>query len=191
MKHHINNKKTDEELVQMMNSGSKLAFEILYDRYSLSLFQFFYSRFSNKEKAEDFLQNTFLTLFQKGETFDPSRKFSSWIYTIAHNQCKTEFRNLSRGYHQVENFDFNGLVSNNGKSSERMDSSIFSEQLGLALKELSHEQQSSFILRFKHHFSIREISEILRCSEGTTKSRLFYCLKKLAKKLKQFNPYTL
>lgn len=186
-----NKNKTDEELVQKMNSGSKLAFEILYDRYSLSLFRFFYSRFGNKEKAEDFLQNTFLTLFQKGATFDSSRKFSSWIYTIAHNQCKNEFRSLSRSYHRVENFDFNDLVSNDWRSSEKMDKSIFSEHLGMALSNLSHEHQSSFILRFKHQLSIREISEILDCSEGTTKSRLFYTLKKLAKKLNHFNPYAL
>ncbi len=181
--------KTDEELVVLINNGNVFAFEMLYDRYSASLFQFFYAKLRDREKAEDFLQELFLKLFRKGESFDTSKKFSSWIYSIAHNQCKNEYRKLSRTYKQIDNFELNDLVSNVGMSSEKIDESIFSEHLRIALNTLSHEHQSSFILRFKYELSIREISEILDCSEGTTKSRIFYSLKKLAKKLKHFNPY--
>jgi len=47
-------------------------------------------------------------------------------------------------------------------------------------------QCSTFILRFQENLSIKEISQILDCSEGTTKSRLFYVTQKLSSKLKQF-----
>lgn len=183
--------KTDEELVVSMNLGDQGAFEELYDRYSIPIYNFFLSKLRNKEKAEDFLQNLFMKLLQKGKSFDSSKKFSTWFYTIAHNQCKNEFRNQSRAAVQDENFDLNSIVYNWDSSSEKMDSSIFSEHLTIALHKLGSDHHSSFILRFKHQFSIKEISEVMDCSEGTTKSRLFYSLKKLAAELKQFNPYSI
>ena len=174
-----------------MNLGNQGAFEELYERYSKPILQFFYSKLGNKEKAEDFLQNIFMKLIQSGKTFDASKKFSAWFYTIAHNQCKNEYRNLSRKAVQDDNFDLNSLVNHWDTSSERMDSSVFSEKLTLALENLGTDHQSTFILRFKHQFSIKEISTVLECSEGTTKSRIFYTLKKLASELKQFNPYSI
>ena len=53
---------------------------------------------------------------------------------------------------------------------------------------LSENHKKTFILRFKHDLSIKDIAEILETSEGTVKSRIFYTLKKLGKNLKEFSP---
>lgn len=108
---------------------------------------------------------------------------------MAHNQCKNEYRSLSRSKIEYNNIEDNRLVNNWEEGLERMDLSIFSEHLTFALNKLGNDHQSSFLLRFKYSFSIKEISEVLECSEGTTKSRLFYTLKKLATELKKFNSY--
>ena len=182
-------KLADEKLVVLLNDGDEEAFEILYDRYAKPVFNFFYMKLNSKEKAEDFLQNLFVKLIEKGSQFDEQEVFRIWFYTLAHNQCKNEYRTLSRSRVEYTNVEDNRLVNNWASSSERIDSSIFSEHLTLALNKLNDDQKSSFLLRFKYNFSMKEISEVLECSEGTTKSRLFYALRQLAKELKEFNPY--
>lgn len=179
---------TDEKLVFLLNTGDSEAFEIIYERYAKALLNFFYLKLNSKEKAEDFLQNLFVKLIESGKQFDTNRVFKTWFYTLAHNQCKNEYRKLSRTKLNYDNKEVNSLVNNWEESSDKIDSSIFSEHLTLALNKLSNSHHSSFILRFKYSFSIKEISEVLECSEGTTKSRLFYALKYLATDLKEFNP---
>ncbi|MFT5667842.1 MAG: RNA polymerase sigma-70 factor (ECF subfamily) [Vicingaceae bacterium] len=183
------NKFTDEQLIALANKGDEVAFGLIYDRYSTLMLNFFYAKLQSKEKAEDFLQNLFVKLIEKGDSFNETKTFRTWFYTLAHNQCKNEYRSLSRSKIEYNNIEDNRLVNNWEEGSEKMDSSIFSEHLTFELNKLGNDQQSSFLLRFKYSFSIKEISEVLECSEGTTKSRLFYTLKKLANELKEFNPY--
>ena len=184
-----NTEYSDEELVLEIIKGNQWAFEAIYDRYATPLYNFFFMKLGSKEKAEDLLQNIFLKLIEKANFFDEHKSFKTWFYTLAHNLCKNEYRTRSRSKVTYENIEVNRLVNNWEKSSERIDASIFSEHLSLALKNLNENQQTSFILRFKYNLSIKEISDILGCSEGTTKSRIFYTLKQLANDLKAFNPY--
>ncbi len=63
-------KLADEKLVVLLNEGDEEAFEILYDRYAKPLLNFFFMKLKSKEKAEDFLQNLFVNLIEKGSQFD-------------------------------------------------------------------------------------------------------------------------
>lgn len=190
MKKNLSRKNlTDEQLIILLNDGDEEAFGLIYDRYAESMLSFFYSKLQDREKAEDFLQNLFIKLIEKGSSFEVNKVFKTWFFTLAHNQCKNEYRRLSKLPIQEVNVEFNSLVNNWEEGLEKMDLSVFSEHLTFALKKLGNNHQSSFLLRFKYNFSIKEISEVLDCSEGTTKSRLFYTLKKLATELQEFNPY--
>jgi RNA polymerase sigma-70 factor (ECF subfamily) len=73
----------DEELASQTAAGSRAAFEELVSRYSPRLFYFLRSRFESDEDIEDLMQETFLRLFQKIDLYDPERRFSTWLYTIA------------------------------------------------------------------------------------------------------------
>jgi RNA polymerase sigma-70 factor (ECF subfamily) len=56
------------------------------------------------------------------------------------------------------------------------------------LEQMSESHRTTFILRFKHDLSLKEIAEITNTNEGTIKSRIFYALKKLSENLKEFKP---
>lgn len=71
---------------------------------------------------------------------------------------------------------------------KKYDQRQFFSALQNELDQMEIEQQTTFLLRFQQNLSIKEISNILECSEGTIKSRLFYTTKKLAARLKDFNP---
>ena len=180
---------TDEELLQLIARGNTLACDELYTRYSSRLLKFLYRLLNNdKEKAQDFLQDLFVKIIEKPERFDTSRKFSTWVYTIAANMCKNEHRNMgTRGRLLKENHE-ELFPSYQEEWLENVDKQIFRKKLAIALDDLDYLPRETFILRYQEELSIKEISQILDCSEGTVKSRLFYTLRKLAKSLKSFQP---
>jgi RNA polymerase sigma-70 factor (ECF subfamily) len=84
---------SDEELMSLVKTGREMAFEELYQRYSKRMLFYFHRNFyGDGEKAQDFLQDLFLKIIEKSNYFDVNKKFSTWIYTLASNLCKNEFR---------------------------------------------------------------------------------------------------
>lgn len=65
----------------------------MYDRYSPRMYRFFFRMlWRDAGKAEDFTQEIFLKIIEKPQLFDPERNFKTWIYTLASNLCKNEYR---------------------------------------------------------------------------------------------------
>lgn len=179
---------TDEELMAMSVQGEEHAFSELYDRYAGRLKVYFSQMLWNdQEKAEDMTQDLFLKVIRGSEQFDESRRFSTWIYAMAANMCKNEYRHHEvRKRHALKvEIEWGERTSSNDQG---IDSAAFRSSLDDALSELDHAKRSIFILRFKHHLNIKEIAEIMECSEGTVKSRIFYTLKSLSQSLKAFDP---
>ncbi len=183
------NTESDEALMRLIVQGDDKAFNVLYQRYSPKMYHYFYRMlYQNTNKAEDFTQELFIKIIEKATLFDPDKKFFSWIYTIASNMCKNEYRYQSKRkhlQHQAEDFTFEDYGE---WSTDNIDPQIFQECLQEELNELSEAHRMAFVLRYQEDLSIKEISQILDCPEGTVKSRIFYTIKKLSAKLKIFDP---
>lgn len=187
-------KLSDEKLMECIQRADMSAFNELYDRYSRRLLHYFFRELGgDQDKAQDFLQEIFLKIVQKPELFDTERKFSTWMFTVAYNMCKNEYRCLE----VREAFQTNitaEVVSRDceheyHKAEQNVDQKRFERALLAELETFDDGLRSAFLLRYQQNLSIREIGEILGCSEGTVKSRLFYATRKLAAKLKAFNPH--
>jgi RNA polymerase sigma-70 factor (ECF subfamily) len=177
----------------LSQKGNRYAFEALYERYKDRLLHFFYRMLNSRsDKAQDFLQDTFFNVLRNLDKFCSDKKFSSWIYTIAHNLCKNEYRRIEvrSNVQSYENLDYTALPFENCDSfiEDQIDLASFQNALKKELSKLDPEKYCTFILRFQENFSIKEISEIMDCSDGTVKSRLFYATKIITDKLKYFNP---
>jgi RNA polymerase sigma-70 factor (ECF subfamily) len=83
---------SDEELASQVATGSRSSFEELVSRYSSRLFYFLRHRFKTDQDIEDLIQDTFLKAFRNIHRFNPERKFSTWLYTIAIRQAISRFR---------------------------------------------------------------------------------------------------
>jgi len=181
---------SDEQLMVFIQQGNETAFLELYNRYSKKLLYYFFRMLSgDQEKAQDFLQDLFLKIVEKPEMFNEQKKFSTWLYTIAHNQCKNEYRRLEirRKFNQQEKD--NGKFSESDRGIEKfLDSKLFHHALENELYKFEPEQRLVFILRFQEDLPIKEISVITGMKEGTVKSKLFYMIKKLGQNLKDLNP---
>ena len=187
---------SDEKLMERIQHQDTSAFNELYERYSLRLLFYFYRNLGeDKDRAQDFLQDIFLKIVEKPELFDPERTFSTWIFTVAYNLCKNEYRRLENRKAVENNPDINpisqSLQSANPCPEHNIDERDFKNALFQELDKFDEDHRSTFLLRYQQNLCIEEISEILDCPEGTVKSRLYYTTKKLATKLKAFNPYSI
>ena len=86
----------DGDVVSVFLGGEERAFEELVDRYQGRLLNFVYRTISDRDRAEDLVQEVFIRVYRHIGRFDRSKKFSTWIYTIASNLAKNELRNRSR-----------------------------------------------------------------------------------------------
>jgi RNA polymerase sigma-70 factor (ECF subfamily) len=135
--------------------------------------------------AQDFLHDLFVKLIEGPDRIDSSRPFSTWIYSVAFNMCKNEYR--KQNFRKAMNGNWT-----NGQNVEfiqsDMDQHAFQSQLENLLSQADEDNKGLFIMRYELELTVSEIATILKIPEGTVKSRLFYLKKKLADILKVFNP---
>lgn len=168
--------------MQLIVSGDQAAFGELYRRYKDRMYYYFYRMLGNSaEPANDFLQELFLKLIEKPESYNPDWSFSTWFFSVANNMCKNEYRRrgVRHDFHEKEILEPRSESMNEPAiDPEQVIGKIF-ETLG----DLGEDHRSAFLLRYREGFSIKEIAGILQLPEGTIKSRLFYAKKALAVKL--------
>lgn len=178
----INHKKlSDEKLMLAIQQGSQPAFNELYRRYNQRLLYYFYRMLGNdKELAQDFLQDCFLKVIDKAHYYQPGKPFKTWIFSMAHNQCKNEYRSRdTRSKFLIEkSWEVAPIMNERGEGTDIQPELIFE-----ALNDLDETHRTAFLLKYREGFDIQEISEIMDISPGTIKSRLFYTRKKLQKQL--------
>jgi RNA polymerase sigma-70 factor (ECF subfamily) len=177
-------KLADEKLVSTMISGDTRAFNELYLRYSERMLYYFYRMLGNdRELSQDFLQDLFCKIIDKPHLFDTNRKFSTWIFSIAYNMCKNEYR--SRSIRSViGKIDNPDCISQDEVGNDEMPYQI--EDVFDCLKDFDEMHRTAFLLKYREGLSIDEISTILDLPKGTVKSRLFYTRNKIREKLKVF-----
>lgn len=174
-------KLSDEKLVVATGNGDAKAFNELYGRYRDRMFYYFYRMLGNdRELAEDFLQDLFFKIIDKPHLFDPERRFSTWIFRIAYNQCKNEYRsrdvrNVIEKVDDPDRFPQDEMI--HGEPPFR------AEDVFECLEEFDETHRTAFLLKYREGLSIDEISTVMDLPKGTVKSRLFYTRDKIRKKL--------
>jgi RNA polymerase sigma-70 factor, ECF subfamily len=171
----------DATLVAEYLGGRRRAFQELADRYHLRLLNFIYRTIGDRDRAEDLVQETFVRVYRHLHRFDPTKKFSTWIYTIASNLAKNELRNRSRNpmvlFQAIKkNWDADHRPLQWEDTSYSPDDLFrkrhLREQVEQAVAELPEHHRVVFVLREMEGKTYEEISEITGVTLGTVKSRL-------------------
>ena len=171
----------DSAVVKRFLEGEQRAFGILVDRYDNRLVNFVYRTVGDRERAQDLVQETFIRVYRHLHRFDPTKKFSTWIYTIASNLAKNELRNRSRNplvFFQTikKNWEADHRPLEWEDHSYRPDDLYrkrhLREIVEKAISELPEHHRVVFVLRELQGKTYEEISEITAVNLGTVKSRL-------------------
>ena len=168
-------------LIEAHLSGDPRAFGEIVSRYQVRLLNFVYRMIGDRERAEDLVQEAFLRVHRHLNRFDRTRKFSTWIYTIASNLAKNELRNRGRSplvaFEQARPRDvedsrpveFEDLANRPDDMYEQRQLKSLVDQ---TVAKLSSHHREVFVLRELEGKSYEEIAEIMHCNLGTVKSRL-------------------
>ncbi len=180
---------SDERLMELVVHGDERAFAVLYDRYQRKLLSYFQRMlWQDRERAEDFLQDLFTKIAQRPKSYDTGRPFRTWLYSVANNMCKNEYRRMatrSAALPELRHLDGHSTAASAGVE---LDHAQFGLRLEAELNKLDPDQKATFVMRHQEDMAIKEIAAVFGISEGTVKSRLFYTLKKLAASLPEFDP---
>ncbi len=187
---------SDEELMERFRDGDTMAFEILLSRHERAIFNFIYRMIRDREKAQDLLQETFLRVIKNKQRYIPKARFTTWLYTIARNQCIDAFRKAKHRRHASLDQPYRGEPGGRslmdklpGKSEDalqRKEAQEITLRIEEALTHLSSEQREVFVMRQFRNLRFREIAEIVGVSENTIKSRMRYALEHLRLQLADY-----
>jgi RNA polymerase sigma-70 factor (ECF subfamily) len=171
----------DNELVARFLDGEGPAFPELVSRYQSRLLNFIYRTIGDRDRAEDLVQETFIRVYRHLHRFDQTKKFSTWIYTIASNLAKNELRNRSRNplvlFQTIKkNWEADHRPLQWEDPHYRPDDLFRKRHLrGVvekAVEQLPEHHRAVFVLREMEGKTYEEISEITGVNLGTVKSRL-------------------
>lgn len=170
--------------MQRIARRDERAFAALYDRYAVRMHRYFYRMlWRDAARAEDFTQELFLKIIEKPQLFDPNRSFRTWVYALAANLCKNEFRRK-----KPAGPEWPELETDPGPGPDGLDRPVFEATLRAAIDRLSEPQRQCFVLRYQEELPVAEIAAILDCPEGTVKSRLHYALQQISEQMTIFKP---
>ena len=179
---------SDTQLVTRTVNGDVGAFNDLVARWEGPLYRFVYRYLGDAEEARDVCQEAFIRAYTNLDRFRGTAKFSSWLYQIALNVCRSQFRKKQArptvSLHEDQHERRLHLVPDDGAIPD--DSAITGERAQVvrsALAELPEAQRTVIILKEYHGLKFREIAEILGTPESTVKSRLYHGLESLARSL--------
>jgi RNA polymerase sigma-70 factor (ECF subfamily) len=176
-------KASDKALIQAARKGDQKAFAALVRRYEETVFRFSFKVCRDRVKAEETLQDTFINVFRKLDSFDAKSKFSTWLYTIVSNNClmKRRRRKIHALEESLEIFDDppDGTSPNRQWATpweKTPDEVLLHKELQTvldgAIVKLPVDYRLVFVLRDVEGRSTQETASILKITEEATKSRL-------------------
>lgn len=162
------NKPDDTRLIEDCIKGDRRAFEALLIQYEKPVFNAAFRMLNNREDASDVTQTVFLKVFENFDSFDPSRRFFSWVYRITLN----ESINWLDKQRRLEPLHSDIADSSKGPAQE-VSSAQLSSEVQAALMTIKADYRSVIVLKHFLGCSYMEIGEVLEIPEKTVKSRLF------------------
>ena len=169
---------SDEELLSNSLEGNRVAFDLLIDRYYDRLYGYLLRFLKDPEMAEDLLQETFLRVWRKRGDFKHIASFSTWIYTIAGNLARSEWRRRKRwrmlrlGPGETEDDPDIELPDPKAETDTKVENELAVRALAEAVQKLPERYRQVVILRDMQGMTYEEIAGIVRVPVGTVKSRL-------------------
>jgi RNA polymerase sigma-70 factor, ECF subfamily len=185
----------DAEVMLRVKTGDDSAFEYLVQKYRRPMVSFMFRMTRNAAVAEDLAQEVFLRVYRSRDNYEPSAKFTTWLYRIASNLAVNHARDTR--HERAENsVSIDEPDENTGLTLDVPDTSLSAEETILRrermaairqrVQALPERQRTAVVMHKYQQMDYRQIAEVLKLSESATKSLLFRAYETLRVQLKEF-----
>ena len=175
----------DDDLILMYRNGDAEAFDTLFDRYYLSVYNFARMMLGGSGGAEDVLQEAFMTLAQAARTYTPVGKFRPWLMKVVRNLCLNKLRSQRVLRNVITQSESNSVhvLSNNPSPCDQAEAHEQTAIIRVAIGHLPDRQREAITLYAFEEMSYREIAEVLETPINTVKTLIHRARASLAQTL--------
>ena len=169
------NERTDEQIAILVQKGDSNAFRLLVERYEPKMARYAKRFFFHGDDAQDLVQDIFIKAYVNIRSFDAGRRFSPWIYRIAHNEFVNAVKKKQKERENVLRFDldvlFPHLVAKETADGEMARQEVLG-MLTTSLDKLDAKYREPLVLYYFEEMDYKAIAEILRIPVSTVGVRL-------------------
>lgn len=186
---------TDADVMLRAKAGDQAAFDYLVQKYRRPMVSFMYRMAHNAAAAEDLAQEVFLRVYRSRTNYEPSAKFSTWLYRIATNLAVNYARDTRHDRPETtvsvdEPDKETGLTVDVPDNTLSAEEGIMRRERMAAIRQrvqaLPERQRNAVVMHKYQQMDYRQIAEVLKLSESATKSLLFRAYETLRVQLKEF-----
>jgi RNA polymerase sigma-70 factor (ECF subfamily) len=167
----------EQVLIERCRSGDSSAFGLLIKNYRRQLFSYLFKLSGDRTQAEDLFQEMLIKTWKGIKKYNEQQKFSSWLFTIAHNAAMDNIRKRKRD-EAVSDVEPDKLKSESNPLRDIVNNET-KQLLEKAVLKLSSKQKDVFLLRIYSQMSFKEIAEISGEPVNTVLSHMNYAVKKI------------
>lgn len=168
---------TDHQLMLAVRDGDLDKLGHLFETHHKHLYNFYLRQLQDPLLSEDMVQEVFFRMLKYRHTYRGEGKFTTWMYSIAHNVRIDHFRRAKN--RQDFTGEINGLASTLPNPEELSERSSRHEALYKALEQLSGEKREVLVMSRFQNLKYEQISQVLNCPVNTVKARVFRAMKDL------------
>jgi RNA polymerase sigma factor (sigma-70 family) len=178
----------DNELIPLVLKGDQQAYKVLVDRYQSYIFTLAFRLMQSREDAEEVAQDVFVKAYRSLADFKGGSKFSTWLYTIAHNTGITYLRKKKQKMVAIDDESTFTQLENQESDfkANQVEDKSRKAMVNRAIEMLTPDDAQIITLFYKGDQSLDEIAAIMGLETNTVKVRLFRARQKLKEKMEKF-----
>lgn len=183
-------------LMLRVRAGDAEAFRELFEQHSRAIVNFAYHFVGNRQRAEEIAQDVFLQIYRAAPRYEPTAKFTTWLYRIATNACLNEVRRPEHRHpkgpleHQPDDEHKRAEIAYADPEAVTGDDALAGRQLGAkiqnVLADLPPNQRAALLMSRVDGMSYQEVADALETSESAVKSLVFRATATMRKELAEF-----
>ena len=179
----------DAELMLRVRDGDMSSFALLLGRHRSPVIHYLYRMVLHQGVAEELAQEVFLRVFRSRESYQPTAKFTTWLFRIATHLALNWIRDRKgeRGQESLDDEICEGtsrqVADGRPSAEQRLVDAVQRREIQAAVQRLPDKQRAAVIMHKYHEMDYSQISAVLGCSESATKSLLFRAYETLRARL--------
>ncbi|MGH9673304.1 MAG: RNA polymerase sigma factor [Bryobacteraceae bacterium] len=179
----------DAELMLRVREGDEQCFAFLLDRHRSSVIHFLYRMVVNQAIAEELAQEVFLRVYRSRQTYEPTAKFTTWLFRIATHLALNWIRDgrHEKGQESLDQHSIDGTARQVADRTLNVEQTLLYQsrlaEVRQAIEQLPAKQRAAVLMHKYEEMEYVQIATVLGCSESAVKSLLFRAYETLRTRL--------